>query len=264
VDAGGGSEAPTGPTGTEQQSSAASAGNVDQALEFLTFCDTNQDPAPVVEAFLAAAKSFGFQAAACGAWAGVGKNRKHRFFFLDWPVEWSEFYHRNDFFDDDFMVAEARRRIAPYRWSDVAARGKLAGRQRELHDAAVAFGWREALAVPIHGPNSLQGLVTLATCDDINLDAARRALLHTMSIAVFERCRTSSSFGMSDPAPVALSRRELECLQWVAAGKTDWEIAQLLGIKPVTAHYHVERAKAKLGVKTRVEAVAAAVLRGLV
>ena len=42
------------------------------------------------------------------------------------------------------------------------------------------------------------------------------------------------------------------------------KIAQLLGIKPVTAHYHVERAKAKFGVKTRVEAVAAAVLSGLV
>jgi LuxR family quorum sensing-dependent transcriptional regulator len=244
--------------------SSAPTTRIEQALQFLMRCDSGHDPAPVVDAFLATIRTFGFHAAACGAWVGIGKNRRHRFFFLDWPTEWDEFYHRNDFFEDDFMVVEARRRIMPFLWSEVAAQTKLTDRQRELHDAARAFGWREALAVPVHGPNSLQGLVTMATFDELALDASTKALLQAMSIAVHERCRTSASFGMSDAAPVALSRRELECLQWVAAGKTDWEIAKLLGIKPVTAHYHVERVKKKFGVSSRVEAVAAAVLSGLV
>jgi DNA-binding CsgD family transcriptional regulator len=237
---------------------------VRQALAFITLCDSSNDPAPVVEAFLTTIKAFGFHAAACGAWAGVGKNRRHRFFFLDWPPQWGEFYQNNNFFEDDFMVVEARRRIIPYLWSEIITQTKPTVRQRELDDAARAFGWREALAVPVHGPNSLQGLVTLATFDEINLSADVRALLQVMSIAVHERCRTSTSFGTSNPAPVTLSKRELECLQWVATGKTDWETAQLLGIKPVTAHYHVERIKQKYGVKSRVEAVAAAVLSGLV
>jgi LuxR family quorum sensing-dependent transcriptional regulator len=237
---------------------------IERALAFLTHCDASSDPASVVEAFLATIRAFGFHAAACGTWTGVGKNRRHRFFFLDWPAEWDEFYHRNDFFNDDLMVLEARRRNMPYLWSEIAAQSKLTDRQRQLHEAARAFGWREALAVPVHGPRGLQGLVTLATFDEIKPDASARALLQVMSIAVHERCRASSSFGTSEPAPVALSKRELECLQWVAAGKTDWEIAQLLGIKPVTAHYHIERVKQKYGVKSRVEAVAAAVLSGLI
>jgi DNA-binding CsgD family transcriptional regulator len=52
-------------------------------------------------------------------------------------------------------------------------------------------------------------------------------------------------------------------MQWVAVGKTDWEIAQVLGISSSTAHFHVESAKKKLGLNSRAEAVARLTLYGL-
>jgi LuxR family quorum sensing-dependent transcriptional regulator len=61
-----------------------------------------------------------------------------------------------------------------------------------------------------------------------------------------------------------LSAREIECMQWVAVGKTDADIAQLLGISPATAHYHVEQAKKKLAMSSRTEAVALLVLHGVI
>ena len=61
------------------------------------------------------------------------------------------------------------------------------------------------------------------------------------------------------PAPPSpLTARQRDVLAHCALGKSDWEIAQLLGISPVTAHEHVETAKRKLGVRTRVQAVALA------
>jgi hypothetical protein len=42
------------------------------------------------------------------------------------------------------------------------------------------------------------------------------------------------------------------------------DIPIILGIKPATAHFHIERAKKRLGVKTRVEAVAVGVLHGVI
>jgi DNA-binding CsgD family transcriptional regulator len=81
---------------------------------------------------------------------------------------------------------------------------------------------------------------------------------------VWECCRSSEGFGMFDPDRVQLSPREIECLQWAAAGKSDADIAVLVGIKPATAHFHIERAKKRLGVKTRVEAVAVGVLHGVI
>ncbi len=130
--------------------------------------------------------------------------------------------------------------------------------------AAAVYGYKDVFAVPIHGPGSLQGVVSLAAAKTLNLDAAERAVVETMARVVWERCRTSDGFGISTPDRAHLSPRGIECLQWAAAGKSDADIATLVGISEATAHFHIEQAKKKLGVKTRVEAVAVAVLQGLI
>jgi DNA-binding CsgD family transcriptional regulator len=53
-----------------------------------------------------------------------------------------------------------------------------------------------------------------------------------------------------------LSPREAECLRWVAEGKTDAEAAIIIGISQRTVRFHINNAKTKLGVTTRVQAVA--------
>ena len=53
-----------------------------------------------------------------------------------------------------------------------------------------------------------------------------------------------------------LTARETEVLQWVAQGKTNGEIAIILGTKPATIKKHLERIYSKLGVETRTAAVA--------
>jgi DNA-binding CsgD family transcriptional regulator len=49
--------------------------------------------------------------------------------------------------------------------------------------------------------------------------------------------------------------RESEVLQWLAAGKTDREIAALLGCSHRTVQKHLQRLYVKLGVETRTAAV---------
>jgi DNA-binding CsgD family transcriptional regulator len=53
-----------------------------------------------------------------------------------------------------------------------------------------------------------------------------------------------------------LSPREAECLRWIAEGKTDVEAGKILHISPRTVRFHINNAKAKLGVATRIQAVA--------
>lgn len=55
---------------------------------------------------------------------------------------------------------------------------------------------------------------------------------------------------------VALTAREREVLSWVARGKTNSEIAQMLWLAPSTVRKHLENVYAKLGVSTRTAAVA--------
>jgi len=52
----------------------------------------------------------------------------------------------------------------------------------------------------------------------------------------------------------ALTRRENEVLGWVAAGKPDRDIAEILDVSPKTVGKHIERILAKLGVDNRTSA----------
>jgi DNA-binding CsgD family transcriptional regulator len=64
--------------------------------------------------------------------------------------------------------------------------------------------------------------------------------------------------------PGSLTDRELDVLTLVAAGRTNREIAQELGISAKTAGHHVSSVLAKLGVRSRGEAAVAAVRLGVV
>jgi DNA-binding CsgD family transcriptional regulator len=61
------------------------------------------------------------------------------------------------------------------------------------------------------------------------------------------------------PAPPCpgppLTDREQEVLRWLAGGKTDKDIADILAISPRTVHKHLQRIYVKLGVETRTAAV---------
>lgn len=58
--------------------------------------------------------------------------------------------------------------------------------------------------------------------------------------------------------------REQQVLTWIAAGKSDWEIGQILNISAKTVNFHVEKTKRKFGVATRIQAVLAAMRRGMI
>ncbi len=65
--------------------------------------------------------------------------------------------------------------------------------------------------------------------------------------------------------PVALlSGREAECLLWVSRGKSSADIGQIVGLSPRTVDSYIEKACAKLGVRTRIEAVAVGVRLGVI
>ncbi|MGZ3158064.1 MAG: helix-turn-helix transcriptional regulator [Burkholderiaceae bacterium] len=61
----------------------------------------------------------------------------------------------------------------------------------------------------------------------------------------------------------ALSERQKEILHWIDEGKTNWEIAQILGMTEKNVKYHIEQIFLKLKVTNRNKAVAKAMLLGI-
>jgi DNA-binding NarL/FixJ family response regulator len=56
------------------------------------------------------------------------------------------------------------------------------------------------------------------------------------------------------PTDIRLHDREIETLTWAARGKTSAEIAIILGVAKRTVDFHIDSAREKLGVATRIEA----------
>lgn len=63
------------------------------------------------------------------------------------------------------------------------------------------------------------------------------------------------SAGSAGGRELPVTARERDVLYWLGAGKTDNDIADILGISPRTVHKHLQRIYEKLGVETRTAAV---------
>lgn len=61
-----------------------------------------------------------------------------------------------------------------------------------------------------------------------------------------------------------LSRRQVECLEMVARGKTSAEIANAMGVSRRTIDHYVADTCVRLGVRNRTQAVAKAIVDGLI
>lgn len=86
--------------------------------------------------------------------------------------------------------------------------------------------------------------------------------LGTLLNARLARASTDAQLEAARARP--LTRRERETLAWIAAGKSYWETAVILGISERTIRHFMANARQKLDVVNNAQAVAEAVWRGLI
>ena len=177
------------------------------------------------------------------------------------PAGWTENYAAQGYAAEDPLSARTRDQTHPIRWSahdwDVEA-SPLQRRWRDDNIAAhVAFGY----AIPDRSSGDLKVISLAGENSDLHpLD------LKSLHFAGIEALNRMQELGIKKhPAPASpLSRRERECLTWIAAGKTDWEIGAILGLSEKTVNVYVERAKRKLKVQTRTQAIVQALRGGII
>jgi DNA-binding CsgD family transcriptional regulator len=71
-------------------------------------------------------------------------------------------------------------------------------------------------------------------------------------------------YGHDASNDMLITARELDCLKWMAAGKTAWEASVILGISERTVRFHLNAAREKLNCMTTTQAVAKAVSQQLI
>ena len=182
--------------------------------------------------------------------------------FLNYPAEWVCEYSAAGRHRIDPVFRYAEDRLAPFFWDDPEFRAALTQEQRDLLREAEARGLCHGYTVPIHPPGA-----HMASCSVIPGPAPieRGAYQAVTSLAcyMFDAMLTAATLQeCSRMHPMQLSERERQCLELAAQGKDDWSIGSLLRISERTAHNHIERAKRRLGVCTRVQVIVRALNEG--
>lgn len=232
---------------------------IDQFQDAIGQCQSIEDVARLLREAIA---PFGFTACAAGAFLPADRGPEPRFFFQDWPQDWLALYMERNFVAVDYGVAEARRRLEPFSWNEAKAERDLSRAEQALWDEANRWGWLDGFSVPIHGPGGYFAIVTMAR-ESEGVEASLRLHLRMLSLLTHDRCRELAGLGSVSDLAEPLTARELECMRWVAAGKTDPEISEILEIGAATTKTHIEGARRKLGATTRSQAVARLVFAGL-
>ncbi|UAL11071.1 helix-turn-helix transcriptional regulator [Caulobacter segnis] len=126
----------------------------------------------------------------------------------------------------------------------------------EVAVAAESFGVQSAIIAPTYLTGGVIGAVVWASSESLaGLPAIyekRADELHGAALRLVSAYRDGRD---DDAPPVRLTKREIQCLKWAAAGKTDADIAQIIGIAGPTVRFHVQNAALKLRVAGRAQAI---------
>lgn len=170
------------------------------------------------------------------------------------PDPWVEHYAARNYARLDPTIPRAFTTRRPFTWEEVE-RPDGPREQRDFFGEAREV-WAEAgLVVPVHGPYGEFSVVNLLSDQRIVLGEAQRAVFEGAA-QVYASQGLNLLFGplgSGAPPKAPLTRREQECVFWMAQGKRDPDIALILGLSPHTVRIYIENAKVKLEAHTRPE-----------
>jgi len=190
-------------------------------------------------------------------------------FATSYPDDWMSHYMAQNYYPEDPVVYRCFQSPAPFFWDDaVAVQGRDPARDekalfksKKLMNEAAEAGLASGIGVPfvsLCGELSAVGLSSERRILDRNYkDLAEVALLGNAFHEKF------LSFYASRAVP-HMTDRERDVLAWSAEGKTDAEIAIILGVSAATIRFHWNNIFKKMQVSSKVLATCMAIRLGII
>ena len=184
--------------------------------------------------------------------------------YVTYPDEWKRFYLENNLHLFDPTLAAAARAIAPVDWSRLERGLNYDKVFRTASDFGIAA---QGITIPVRGPYGDIGMLSVTrACRLSEWNSTIRHIIRDLqSFAVHLHDGAMRSHALTKALrPPNLSQRETQILQWIAAGKSQQDVGDILAISHRTVEVHLRSARAKLFALTTTQAVARAIGMGLI
>jgi LuxR family transcriptional regulator, quorum-sensing system regulator BjaR1 len=177
-----------------------------------------------------------------------------------WPTELMARYDQASLMMSSPVLSRLRSSTIPFTvdLEELAGSGE---RGAEVLAIMRAHNMQRFAVFPVADPGGQRGVVSFY--GDRPVLAEQEMLeLSMLSIHLFDRLYQISR---SNQKPgEGLTEREIDCLNWTAAGKTSAEISEILGLSEHTVNHYLNRATRKLDTVNRTQAVAKALRTGII
>lgn len=192
----------------------------------------------------------------------IGQDRK-RFVQCTYSDQWVKHCVSREALNLGRLGSLALALPAPLDWSELP---ETPDTQKLLLSAQDAKCGRQILSIPLR---ALAGETAIffvgAEMPAADWQAHKRPVLREFQVlASYFHQHILRIYGHDAETQILVSARELDCLKWVAAGKTAWEASVILGISERTVRFHLNAAREKLNCLTTTQAVAKAVSQQLI
>lgn len=176
--------------------------------------------------------------------------------------EWVCHYIKAKLFLIDPITELAATTTTPFLWSDIERLTRVSPEQRSYLNQMRDAGIGDGLAFQVFGPGLRNGYVGLGIPNpkDIPTDAQILEYQLVLQAGHIQFCKLNPLGGED----VQLSPRESEILRWIARGKSNLDIADILQLSRHTVDTLVRRIFEKLHVMDRTSAAVQGVGAGLI
>jgi LuxR family quorum-sensing system transcriptional regulator CciR len=168
----------------------------------------------------------------------------------NYPEGWAQWFDDQSLGSSDPVHRASNLTSIGFPWSRLSELLALTDRDRQILELARKHGIGDGFTVPAHVPGESHGSCSFACAAGEPMAVEHLPLVQLVGAFAFEAARRMRRMRFS-PGPVQLTDRQRECVMWAARGKTDWEIARLLGVSEATVGEHLRHAYERYGVGKR-------------
>ena len=179
----------------------------------------------------------------------------------NYPAEWVERIEVDPICRMDPVHLAAATSGLGFSWDMLEAIVQLSGDQLRAMDEARRFGLRFGYTIPLRFPGQSMASCSFAAPKAVPLGPEQMMAADWVAAHAYEAALRLQVGPSERPR---LSRRQLQCVRLLAAGKTDWEVSRILGIGEETVRTYVKAARAAYGAVTRAQLVALVLRDGII